>query len=266
MSASKQKYALVTGAASGMGRSYAYQLACMGYGVVAVDRDEAALQRLMKELTACSQAAHRALVLDLSLVDAAEQLMAQLAHIESDIEVLICNAGVLTFGGFSALTEERIATVISLHITTHTKLIHRIGTMMRSHSRGYILWVSSATAWMAYPSIALYAATKNFVKMLSEALHDEWAQDGVVVTVVCPGAVDTPFYRLDKRMRGWLLRMGVMLTPDEVARRALRALFKGRKRLLPGLAAKGMALAGWFLPSWLIRRVVRIERVRRLLM
>lgn len=118
---------------------------------------------------------------------------------------------------------------------------------------------------MPYPSIALYAATKSYIKRLAEALHDEWRGDGVVVTTLCPGAVDTPFYRLDSRMRRWLLRLGVMLSPDEVVRRALRALFKGRKRITPGWAAKAMVLVGRLTPSWVIRRIVRLKRVQALL-
>lgn len=264
MVAKGQKYALVTGAASGMGRAYARALAAKGYGVVAVDCSAEALQRLHDELTA-RDVSCVAICLDLAHPKAAEEVLRRVEEQACMIEVLICNAGVLAFGGFAALTQARVEQVMALHMTTHTKLVHTLGAQMCSRGCGYILWVSSTTAWLPYPSIALYAATKRYIKTLSEALHDEWAHCGVAVTVVLPGAVDTPFYRLDAGLRSRLLWWGVLLSPEEVTRRALRALFRGRKRVIPGWAAKLMVLMGRMTPSWVIRRVVRLKRVERLL-
>ncbi len=265
MHGERQKYALITGAASGMGRAYALQLAMRGYAILAVDRDEAANRRLEQLLSEQTNAPCRWFTMDLAQPDAAHEVLAWLEGEQIEVEVLVCNAGVLAFGGFAALTEQRIEQILQLHCATHTALVHALGGRMRERGHGYILWVSSATAWMPYPSIALYAATKSYIKRLAEALYDEWRGNGVVVTTLCPGAVDTPFYRLDDHMRRWLLRLGVMLSPDEVVRRALRALFKGRKRITPGWAAKAMVLVGRLTPSWVIRRIVRLKRVQALL-
>lgn len=266
MHAKRQKYALVTGAASGMGLCYVRRLAQRGYAVVAVDCREGELQVRCSEVAEDTGQIIEPLVQDLTAREAAERIVSYVEQQGIEVEVLVCNAGVLPFGGFLALTSERIDQIISLHVSTHTQLVRALGERMRARGNGYILWVSSATAWMPYPSIALYAATKSYVRQLAVALHDEWQKDGVVVTALCPGAVDTPFYRLSDSMRRWLLRLGVMLSADEVARRALRALFKGRRQITPGWAAKVMALIGRIVPSWMIRRIVKTERVRRLLM
>ncbi len=265
MDVPSEKYALITGSASGMGREYACLLAASGYAIVAVDRNEASNCALCDTLRATYGVMAEAVTLDLAEADAADRLLAILGEKAVAIEVLICNAGMLAFGGFASLEKEKVEQLLGLHIATHTRLVHTLGRSMRAQKRGYVLWVSSAAAALPYPSIALYAATKSYVKSLAEALHDEWAQDGVVVTALCPGAVDTPFYELDDVWRKWLLRFGVLLTPREVAYRALRALFKGRKRITPGWAAKAMVLCGGLIPSWMIRRLVRIERVKKLL-
>ncbi len=265
MHTKRQKYALVTGAASGMGLCYVRRLAERGYAVVAVDRREEELQARCREVAETTRQVVEPLVQDLTAQDAAEQIVAYVERQGIEVEVLVCNAGVLPFGGFLAHEPSRIDQIISLHISTHTQLVRALGERMRARGEGYILWVSSATAWKPSPSIQLSAATKSYVRQLAVALHDEWQQDGVVVTALCPGAVDTPFYRLSDSMRRWLLRLGVMLSADEVARRALRALFKGRRQLTPGWAAKAMVLLGRLIPSWVIRRVVRLERVKRLL-
>lgn len=265
MHTKRQKYALVTGAAFGMGLCYVRRLAEMGYAVVAVDRRAEELLVRCREVGGVTGQRVVPFVQDLTADDAVERIVTFVDQQQFEIEVLVCNAGVLAFGGFLSLDRAKIEQIVTLHISTHTQFVRTFGERMRARKRGYILWVSSATAWIPYPSIALYAATKSYVKQLAAALHDEWAQDGVVVTALCPGAVDTPFYRLSERMRRWLLRVGAMLTADEVARRALRALFRGRKCIVPGWAAKVMVLAGRIVPSWVIRRVVKIERVKKLL-
>lgn len=265
MEGKREKYALITGSASGMGRCYAEALAGRGYAVLAVDRDEAANRTLCEALQRTYGVSAEAMTLDLAAPNAVERLLSLVGTRQTELEVLICNAGMLAFGGFAALETARIEQLMMLHMTTHTHLVHRIGQQMRRQGRGYILWVSSATARMPYPSIALYAATKAYVRSMAVALHDEWAQDGVVVTALCPGAVDTPFYALDEGLRRALLRFGVLLSPEEVVRRALRALFRGRRCITLGWAAKMMVGCGRLIPAWVIRRVVATQRVKRLL-
>lgn len=88
---------------------------------------------------------------------------------------------------------------------------------MRRRGEGYILVMSSATAWMPYPTIAAYAATKSFLRTFARSLNFEFRKYGVRVTGVFPGAVDTPLYDLDAACRRRLLRWGVMSAPQEVA-------------------------------------------------
>ena len=214
-----KKYALVTGAASGMGRKYALRLAERGYALVVVDCQAELLEAAADEICRATKAEVKSLVQDLTADNAVEKLYAETEGQGLEVEVVVSNAGRLLFGGFASASETDIESLLSLHCSVTTRLCHRFGARMRERGRGYLLLMSSTTARMPLPSIALYAATKRYIDTLGSALHDEWANDGVAVTVVCPGAVDTSFYALDEKMRRWLLRLGVMLTPDEVARR-----------------------------------------------
>ncbi|MBR0330205.1 MAG: SDR family NAD(P)-dependent oxidoreductase, partial [Alistipes sp.] len=254
-----KKYALVTGAASGMGRKYALRLAERGYALVVVDCQAELLEAAVDEIRRATKGEVKSLVQDLTADSAVEKLYAETEGQGLEIEVVVSNAGRLLFGGFASASEVDIESLLSLHCSVTTRLCHRFGARMRERGRGYLLLMSSTTARMPLPSIALYAATKRCIDTLGSALHDEWANDGVAVTVVCPGAVDTPFYALDEKMRRWLLRLGVMLTPDEVASRALRALFYKRKHLTPGWAAKLMVVLCVICPSWVIRQIVKIR-------
>ena len=260
-----KKYALVTGAASGMGRKYALRLAERGYALVVVDCQAEQLEAAADEIRCATKAEVKSLVQDLTADNAVEKLYAETEGQGLEVEVVVSNAGRLLFGGFAAASEADIESLLSLHCSVTTRLCHRFGARMRERGRGYLLLMSSTTARMPLPSIALYAATKRYIDTLGSALHDEWANDGVAVTVVCPGAVDTPFYALDEKMRRWLLRFGVMLTPDEVASRALRALFYKRKHLTPGWAAKLMVVLCAICPSWVVRQIVKIRWVKQLL-
>ncbi len=261
----RQKYALVTGAASGMGRAFAEELAARGYGVVLVDRNESAVRCAAEQIAQHHGVPTLVQVADLTRAGVAEELYAATEAAGCEVEVLVCNAGRLLFGGFASHAPAAVEGLVALHCTTHALLCRLYGAAMRARGCGYVLLVSSATIRMAYPSIALYTATKSFIERLGAALHDEWAQEGVRVTVVCPGAVDTPLYALSGRMRRALRRWHVMHRPETIARRGVHALFRGRKRLFPGSVTKVVAVLCRLIPAWVIRRVARMKRVRRLL-
>ena len=151
--------------------------------------------------------------MDLSEPDAAVKLHAETSARGIEIGVLVCNAGVLLFGPLAAAPPERIGRIVTLHCTTPALLCRLYGEEMRRRGEGYILVMSSATAWMPYPTIAAYAATKSFLRTFARSLNFEFRKYGVRVTGVFPGAVDTPLYDLDAagcfagasclRRRGW---------------------------------------------------------------
>lgn len=264
MYSSQQKYALVTGASSGIGRAYAERLAARGYGVVTVsDRDEEN-RAVAQEIAARYGVPVVPLCADLAEPGAAERLHARTADRGLTIETLICNAGILLLGPLAATPPERIARIVTLHCTTCAQLCRLYGGEMRQRGGGYILLMSSATAWMPYPTIAAYAATKSFLRTFAQALRLEMRKYGVRVTGVFPGAVDTPFYDLSDRWRRRLVRWGAMSTPQEVARKGLRALYRGRARCIPGACTKLTVLVCRLAPAWLLRCVLRLPAVRRL--
>ena len=135
------------------------------------------------------------------------------------------------------------------------RLCRLYGEEMRRRGEGYILVMSSATAWMPYPTIAAYAATKSFLRTFARSLNFEFRKYGVRVTGVFPGAVDTPLYDLDAACRRRLLRGGVMSAPQEVAQHGLRALFRGRGSCIPGVFTKICVCVCRLVPAWLMRCV-----------
>lgn len=260
---SRSSYALVTGASAGIGRAYATELAARGYSLVMVSDRDAENRTVAEQLRQRYGVEVLPLCLDLSTSDAVTSLLRSTA--ELSVEVLVCNAGRLLFGGFATASADDMERLVTLHCTVPTLLCRHYGALMCQAGRGYILLMSSATAWMAYPTIALYAATKSYVRSLADALHTELGVDGVRVVAIYPGAVDTSFYRLSESWRRRLRCIGVLRTPQSVARRALRGLFRGERRVVPGLITRVVVALCRLLPHGMMHGVVRIRSVRRLL-
>jgi short-subunit dehydrogenase len=259
------KYALITGASSGMGREYARQLAAMGYGIVVVSNDEEGNNRVANELTQRYGVRAVPMYADLTQANSAERIYNDVVTQGIEIEILISNAGMLLFSQLEHTPSERIEQIVSLHCTTPTQLCRLFAIDMRRRGRGRILIVSSITAWAPYPTISHYAATKAYLKSFGESLWYELRGTGVSVTTVFPSAVDTPFYNLDEKMRRRLLRCGVMMRSEEVVRKALTAMFRSRKRSLPGFITKLEAAICAVLPSWVLLLVMKLPAVKRVL-
>ena len=264
ISSRQRKYALVTGASSGIGREYAAQLAAKGYDLVMAGNRDEENRAAAREIAARYGVRTLPLCMDLSEPDAAVKLHAETSARGIEIGVLVCNAGVLLFGPLAAAPPERIGRIVTLHCTTPALLCRLYGEEMRRRGEGYILVMSSATAWMPYPTIAAYAATKSFLRTFARSLNFEFRKYGVRVTGVFPGAVDTPLYDLDAACRRRLLRWGVMSAPQGVAQHGLRALFRGRSSCIPGVFTKICVCVCRLVPAWLMRCVLRIPAVARL--
>ena len=259
------KYALITGASSGIGREYARELAAQGWNLIIVSNREEDTVLVAEELSAQYGVAVEPLYADLTENDSAEKIYERTKALGAEVEVLINNAGMLLFSTLCKTSAEPLERIIALHCTTPTKLCRLFADDMCKRGRGHILIMSSITAWTPYPTISHYAATKAYLHSFAQSLWYEMRDKGVSVTAVYPSAVDTPFYDLDDKMRRLLLRCGVMLSAESVARKALRAMFRGRRRCLPGFLTKVEAAICWLLPAWALLPILKIPAIRRIL-
>lgn len=258
-------YALITGASSGIGLCYAEQLAQRGYNIIVVSnqaqQNEAVVVHLRQEYGVEAVA----LYADLTREDAAQIIFDECQQRGFEVEVLINNAGMLLFSQMHNTSPTQLKGIVSLHCTTPTILCRLFGELMAERGKGYILLMSSITAWTPYPTISHYAATKAYLKNFGESIWWEMRRRGVGVTTVFPSAVDTPFYNLSDKMRRRLLWWGVMMTPKDVAHRGLRAMFKHRRKCLPGVLTTLEAGICAALPAWVLRPILKIPAVKRIL-
>ena len=243
-------YALVTGAASGMGRIYSQRLAQMGYNVVIVDINAAGLEETAAIIKAEVEASetispeHKQnlkvlpIVQDLSTMDAADRIFERTEAEGCVVEVLVNNAGVMYCQGIAETSERMLKLIMMVHMNTPLMLCRKYVGAMKERRCGYILNISSLAAWMSWPGIGMYGNTKRFVRGYSRELRIECQKTGVSVTNAYFGAVDTPLIPLKPSLRKLARNLTVMITPEKAVKRALRATFRRRRGVMPGFLNK----------------------------
>ena len=227
------KTALITGASTGIGRCYAERLARLGYNLVIVSRDEALLQTVAEEIAKAHSIKVTPYAKDLATMTAGEELFAWCKEQQLTIDVLINNAGMFSFCDIVDTPTERICRTIMLHDVTNSVLCQLFARDMAERGGGYILNMSSFSIWMPFPGLALYSASKAYLKSFSVAFAKEVRQHKVYVTAVCPAGIATDLYGLNKRWQGIGLKLHALSTPDFCARRGLNAMWRKRKCVIP---------------------------------
>ena len=249
--------ALVTGGSQGIGLEYSRNLARRGYDLLLVSNQEAELTAVADEIRTQSGVAVYTRYQNLAELDAAEQLFDYCQVQNLEVEVLVNNAGVFFFNPIVETEMRRIELMLDLHIRAVTKLCRLFGEQMVTRGHGYILNMSSMSAWMTMPGINVYNATKSYILNFSRSLWYELKPKGVSITAVCPGAVDTGLYGLAPRLRRLAVALGISMPPAKLAERGLRAMFKNKKQVIPGTI--NILFVGLLkhLPDWLVFAIIK---------
>ena len=234
----KNKTALVTGAASGIGFAFADNLAKQGYDILVIDIQEDKINYIAEQLRNSYSVDVYCLSLDLSKIDAPEIVYQFCCENNIEIHILVSNAGRFVFGSITDIENEKYNSFLQLHLNTPAKLCKLFGNDMKKRRAGYILTTSSLSAWMPYPYLSLYSSTKRFLRTFSKAIHFEFSKYNVGVTTVCPGAVDTNLFELNPKLRKLAKCLGIMTTPDSLAKRSLKKMFRKRVTYIPGIINK----------------------------
>ncbi|KRB62092.1 short-chain dehydrogenase [Rhizobium sp. Root708] len=251
---------VVLGASRGIGRSIAKIAAREDTTVVLVARSESNLEAVEAELRA---AGGRAVVfpIDLSSSDASKQLESFLARHGLFCDVLVNNAGYGLRGAATLLPIADQLGIVDLNIRTLADFTLRFSPGMARRRRGGIINLGSVASFLAGPNMAVYYASKSFVRSFSTALSQELRGTGVTVTCVAPGPVATDFLDSSGAGRATLFKVLPKLSADYVAEQAWRGFRSGRRLVIPGISAKVLIAIATVLPTSLLLPVVyRLQR------
>lgn len=248
-----KKLAVVTGASSGIGLSFANKFAAEKYSLVIVARDTNALEVLAKKLEKSYSTDVTVISADLSVAGAANALWKQIGN--RQIDVFVNNAG---FGDLTDIVDAnpgKLESMIALNITTLTRLSQLAAISMKERGTGSIINLASVLSFFPSPHGAVYGATKAYVLSFSEALSEELKGTGVYVTALCLGPTKTNFAS-QADMQDLGMMNGNLPTGDDVARYGYEAMKKHKVVAVHGLRVKLNAyVAPKILPRAIMRRI-----------
>jgi short-subunit dehydrogenase len=213
-------YALITGASSGIGRSFAFKLAERGIDLVLVARRLEKLRDIRNKIVSEFNIDVRLIKCDLS-----ENNFLELIKKETDlleIGILINNAGMGSTGYFINNDEDNEADLIKLNCLVPIALTRHFLKGMKERKSGAVIFVGSVLGFNPTPLSAVYSASKSFLNHFGNTLFYELKDLGIDVLTINPGSTKTEFERLTSNDEGFIVRM-----PEQVVDTALKAL--GRK-------------------------------------
>jgi short-subunit dehydrogenase len=256
MPASHKRTVLVTGASGGIGLALAQEFAAAGYDLVLTARSEDKLRAAAQDLEKRFQVKATAIAADLELAETPRALVDELRRRGLTIDALVNNAGFGLQGEFVKQPLERVLQMIQLNVSALTALSGLLLPGMVERGRGEVLNLASTAGFQPGPLMAVYYATKAYVLSFTEAIANELAGTGVVVTALCPGATQSGFSSSARMGGSRLFARGVM-DPAEVARVGFRALKRGQPVVIPGTMNKMLTASVRFAPRGVVTAIAR---------
>jgi short-subunit dehydrogenase len=258
MVGSKDRYALVTGASSGIGYELAKVFARDGKSLVVVARSQDRLEQLRSEIEERYGTTVIVLPKDLSDPGAPQEIFSELQSRSIEVDVLVNNAGFGVYGLFPNTDLDEELRMIQVNATSLIHLTKLFLKGMVENRSGAILNVASMCSFFSTALESVYCATKALVLHFSEALANELKGSGVTVTCLCPGLAKTEFHERAHMMNTKAAKRK-MMDAAEVAEAGYRALQRGKPLEVPGLVYKLGTLFAKFAPRSVAIRVVRSQ-------
>ncbi len=231
----KGKLAVVTGASGGIGLEFCKTLAARGASLLMISIDDGPLHDAAAIIRDVYGVPTYPMTLDLCDPSAPDRLWSYLGNLNLDPYILINNAGIFSFAPVTDIPERKVDAFIDLHVRAATMLSVRFANYFKQRKSGYILNMSSMSCWMPMPGLAMYAATKSYIRVFTRALHYEMRDYGVKVMVACPGGIATDLFGLPANLKQLALKLHAIQQPDVFARRAVDRMLRGRKQYINGL-------------------------------
>lgn len=247
--------ALVTGAASGIGRALIDELRSRGARVVALD---------LNELEIPGVRSYECDVRDESAVD---RIASEIETSLGPLDLLFVNAGVATAGAIDAVPVSDARWVLEVNALGALIVARRFVPAMRERGRGRVVFTGSIAGLVGVPEMSAYAASKHAMVGFAESLRSELLGTGVTVTTICPGYVRTGLHRATRYHESAIERLLdsntlTGLDPETVARRSVDAALRGRGLVPMGIERWG-AWLGRLSPDLYARAAAGARRFLR---
>ena len=247
--------ALVTGASTGIGKAMVQELARQGTDLVLVARNTDRLERIAGSLEVSAEV----LPADLTDPEQLEAVARRCAAATDPIDLLVNNAGIWSFGALTGPAGEVAEEMVALNVAAVVSLSRAAAGRMVTNGRGSILNISSIAGSQPLPHEAVYAASKAFVTVFGQGLHEELRDTGVTVTTVTPGLTRSELHaragqqRQISRAPGWL-----WMEAEQVAHLALKAASLRKIVYVPGLGYRIASSLAEVMPRTVNRKMASL--------
>ncbi|RYE31210.1 MAG: SDR family oxidoreductase [Sphingobacteriaceae bacterium] len=254
-----KKYALITGATSGIGYELAKLFAKDQYNLVIVARNTEELEKASNEF---KQSGVEVITIskDLSNVEAPLEVYNEIKSKGIQIDVLVNDAGQGQYGLFSETDIERELEIIRLNIGATIALTKPFLKEMIARKDGKILNLSSIAGKTPGPYQAVYHGTKAFVQSFTEAIRSENKDNGVTITALLPGATDTDFFNKADMNDSKIVQDGGMSSAADVAKDGYDALMSGDDMVISGFKNKAMIGLTNLTPDHLVADMMKSQQ------
>ena len=247
-----QEIALITGASTGIGFEIAKLFAIENINLLIVSRDKQKLLKIKDEFENQYKIDVYTLATDLSSDSGVQNILDVVKSNSLIVNYLVNNAGFGDYGAFIERSIEKYREMVHLNILSLTELSYYYGKEMVKRGKGRILNVASMAGLQPDPNFAVYGATKSYVISLTEAIHKEFENSGVTVTVLSPGATTSNFMERADMGNAKLYASGVMSSVD-VAREGYNGMMKGKLHVIPGFKNKILGFFSGIMPPGKLR-------------
>jgi len=244
---------LITGASGGIGTALVRHITDDGYDVVLTARREKRLKELAEEVKDEHGVSATVVTKDLSEPGSSRELYEEVQEGGTEIHTLINNAGFGVYGRFDETNGDAETDMIRVNITALTNLTKLFLPQMVKRDSGGIINLGSLASYYPSPRSAVYGASKAYVLSFSRALAQEFNDESVTVTALCPGPVETEF--VDGEMEGSNITEGISHTPEEVAKAGWKGYNSGKRVVLPSKSISLFAQATRLMPERLATRL-----------
>lgn len=258
--ADQPKYALITGATSGIGRELAKLFAQDNYNLVLVARSQDELARTAGELQQHGIEV-KTIAKDLFQRQAPFEVYDEIKSQGIQIEVLVNDAGQGQYGEFVDTDINRELDIIQLNVGAYVTFTKLYLKEMVARNDGKILQVASIASELPGPLQSIYHATKAFVLSFTEAIQEETKETNVTITALQPGLTDTDFFRKADMLQAKNVAEGNPASPADVAKDGYDALMSGEKRIISGFMNKVQVTMSNIIPDELVAAKVHNESV-----
>lgn len=248
--------AIVTGASSGMGREFVFQI-CKRYKTISevwvIARRIDKLEELASEI---KNVKIRPLKFDVSNEADMIRFKLMLFQENPQVRILVNSAGYGIIGSFEEIGSDNVD-MCKVNCVGLTKMIELVLPYMNCN-KGNIFNLASSAAFMPQPSFATYAATKSYVLSLSRALNSELKDRNITVTAVCPGPVKTEFFDVaEKHKSVKFYKKLTMVKADDVVELALNDGYHGKSVSVYGFTMSGFRILSKILPHGFMMRFIK---------